>query len=109
MFNTVLAKSGVDFNAATGAMIIEHDAYYKVAFGLIVHHATGHSAVEVYVNGAPSGITLSLEELGSSEASIDFIEFFSAGSTVQLVAIGGNITLAAVGTNAYFNVLSLGG
>ena len=107
LFNTPLAQSGVSFDEPTGTMILDQDAYYRVAFGLLVDHATGHCAAEVRVNGGPSGIILPLHQHSNSEASLDFIACFSGGSTIQLVVVDGTLTLADQGTNAYFNVFSL--
>ena len=107
IFDTPLSQSGVSFDAPTGTMILDQDSYYRVAFGLVVDHATGRAAVEVRVNGAPSGMVLPLHQHSNSEASLDFIAYFSGGSTIQLVVVDGTLTLADEGANAYFNVFSL--
>ena len=108
-FDTVLAQEGIHFDEASGTMILNHSSHYRIAFGLIVHSAAGLAAVEVRVNGAPSGMILPLHHRHrhSAETSMDFIAHFSAGSTVELFIVGGEITLAEHGTNAYFNAISL--
>ena len=107
IFNTALSQSGVSFDEPTGTMILDQDSYYRVAFGLAVDHATGRASAEVRVNGVPSGMILPLYQQSNSEVSMDFIAYFSGGSTIQLVVADGTLTLAESGTNAYFNVFSL--
>jgi len=108
LFDTVLTESGVDFDSATGTMVLRESAFYKVNVSMVGYILTANTDVEVYVNNAPSGIILPLRVGDTGEASVDFIAFFSAGSTIRLVVVGGETTLPGIGTNAYFNVMSLG-
>ena len=107
-FNTVLAQYGLSYDNATGSIRLGNHSYYSIAFGVLLYNpGTSAITVGVYINGAPSAVSLPIEVSDTSKLAVEYISFIPPNSTIQFVVLGGTLALLPSDTNCYFAISSL--
>jgi hypothetical protein len=103
-FRQTSPPSDTDLGGAGDALVLGASKYHKITVGLNVQTYFGDPVVELYRDGAATGISFPIKANGVT--SVSWVASYPAGTTLQFKLVSGKITLAqSADGNAYAEVI----